>query len=36
LPDTVSEFTSLAFSPDNHSLAFAAWDGVIRIFNVAP
>ena len=36
LPTSVSEIPSLAFSPDNHRLAFATWDGVIRMYNVAP
>ena len=36
LPKNVAETTSLAFSPDNHTLAFATWDGVIRMYAVAP
>ena len=36
LPTSVSDMPSLAFSPDNHRLAFATWDGVIRMYNVAP
>ena len=36
LPENVAETTSLAFSPDNHTLAFATWDGVIRMLTVAP
>ncbi len=35
-PANIAETTSLAFSPDNHSLAFSTWDGLIRIYNDAP
>ena len=36
LSGNVAETTSLAFSPDNHTLAFGTWDGVIRMYAVAP
>lgn len=36
LPQNLTETTSLAFSPDNLTLAFATWDGVIRMYTVAP
>ena len=36
LTGNVTETTSLTFSPDNHTLAFGTWDGVIRMYAVAP
>jgi WD40 repeat protein len=36
LPVTDIQTPGLAFSPDNRSLAISTWDGIIRIYNVAP
>lgn len=36
LPDLGLQNPGLAFSPDNQTLALSTWDGLIRLYNVAP
>lgn len=36
LPDLGLQNPGLAFSPDNRLLALSSWDGLIRLYNVAP